>query len=533
MRLAMPSLTTSRLANAARQASLSTLFLASALVAADTQLPRLEREMQRVSKIAGGVVGASAMHLESGRQASLHGDERFPMASAFKIPIAVQLLHRIDAGEVKLDQMVELNTSDLHPGSGTLTALFSKPGVALSVRNLMELMLLISDNSATDVLLRLAGGADAVTTRMRALGITGINVNRPTARLIADWKGLKDLPAESQWSPEMWSKLLDTVPPDESKKAAAAFDQDPRDTSTPEAMTALLARLWLHDREVMTPESADLLLDILRRCQTGQARLQGILPEGTEVAHKTGSIGGTTNDVGIVTLPDNRGHVAIAVFVKSSDKPVATRERAIAEIARTVHDFFLYETSAGALDYDHMAERIVDAVKPARGERVMLGGDPEYFQDLTEALRKRLKEAGVVEVRDLNAATIYLRLPLSKRKISPGERQGLAAWLDRGGARREIHFHWGEGSVDPDGLAGTHSPALDRIYQSALDIDYAALSATQDRAIKLLRSGDVHVRTPAGTDISFRVGNRPFNKQDGNATARRVRTARIRVDREI
>ena len=81
--------------------------------------------------------------------------------------------------------------------------------------------------------------------------------------------------------------------------------------------------------------------------------------------------------------------------------------------------------------------------------------------------------------------------------------------------------------------AGTHSAALDRIYQNALDIDYAALSAEQDRAIKLLRSGDVHVRTPAGTDISFRVGNRPFNKQDGNATARRMRTARVRVDREI
>jgi beta-lactamase class A len=515
------------------RSALAALLLASALLAADAQLPRLEREIERVSKIAGGVVGASAVHLETGRKVSFHGDERFPMASTFKIPIAVRLLHRIDAGEVKLDQMIELHASDLHPGSGTLSELFSKPGVALSVRNLMELMLLISDNSATDILLRLAGGPDAVTARMRGLGITGINVSRPTARLIADWDGVKNLPPENQWSPEMWTKLLDAVPHDEGKKAAAAFDQDPRDTSTPDAMTTLLSRIWLHDREVMKPESVDLLLDIMRRCQTGQTRLKGILPEATEVAHKTGSIGGTTNDVGIVTLPDNTGHVAIAVFVKSSDKPVSSRERAIAEIARTAHDFFLYETAAGALDYDHMAERIVDALKPARGEHVMFGGDPDYFQELTEALRKRLKEAGAVEVRDLNSANIYLYLPLSKRKISSDERKGLAAWLDRGGTRREIHFHWAEGRVDPDGLAGTHSAALDRIYQNALDIDYAALSAEQDRAIKLLRSGDVHVRTPAGTDISFRVGNRPFNKQDGSATARRMRTARVRVDREI
>jgi beta-lactamase class A len=517
----------------ASRAALAGLFLAGALVAADSQLTRLEREMDRVSKIAGGVVGASVIHLETGRKVSFHGGEQFPMASTFKIPVAAQLLHRIDAGEVKLDQMVELHASDLHPGSGTLTDLFNKPGVALSVRNLMELMLLISDNSATDVLLRLAGGADAVTARVRELGITGISVNRPTARLIADRDGVKNLPPENQWSPEMWSKLLDAVPSDESKKAAAAFDKDPRDTSTPDAMTSLLARIWLHDPEVMKPESADLLLDIMRRCQTGQTRLKGILPQGTEVAHKTGSIGGTTNDVGIVTLPDNTGHVAVAVFVKASEKPVAERERAIAEIARTAHDFFLYETSAGALDYDHMAARIVEALKPARGERVMFGGDPDYFQELTEALRKRLKEAGAVEVRDLSSADIYLWLPLSKRTISAGERQGLAAWLGRGGSRREIHFHWAEGSVDPDGLPGTHSPVLDRIYQNALDIDYAALSAEQDRAIKLLRSGDVHVRTPAGTDISFRVGNRPFNKQDGNATARRMRAARVRVDREI
>jgi beta-lactamase class A len=501
--------------------------------AAGPQLARLEREMERVSKIAGGEVGASAIHLETGRKVSFHGDERFPMASAFKIPIAVQLLHRIERGELQLDQMIELHAPDLHPGSGTLSDLFDKPGVALSVRNLMELMLLISDNSATDILLRLAGGPEAVTARMRDLGIAGINVNRSTARLIADSDGVKNLPPESQWSLEMWHKLLDAVPRDEAKRAAADFDKDPRDTATPEAMTALLARIWLKDREVMKPESAGLLLDIMRRCQTGQARLKGILPEGTEVAHKTGSIGGTTNDVGIVTLPENTGHVAIAVFVKASGNPVAARERAIAEIARTVHDFFLFETPPGALDYDHMAERVVDALKPARGERVMFGGDPDYFQDLSDALRKRLKEAGSTEVHDLKSADMYLWLPLSKRQVSAGERQALGAWLDRGGAHREIHFHWDAGSVEPDGLAGAHSAALDRVYQNALDIDYAALSAAQDRAIKLLRSGDVRVRTPAGTDIAFRVGNRPFNRQDGNASARHARAARVRVDREI
>ena len=505
-----------------------------ARAATDPQLAKLEREIERVSKIAGGAVGACALHLETGRRVSFHGEERFPMASTFKVPIAVQLLHRIEAGELTLDRMIEIHASDLHPGSGTLSNLFNKPGVALSIRNLMELMLLISDNSATDILLREAGGPEAVTARMRALGISGINVNRSTARLIADWSGVKHVPPQNEWSPETWHKLLSGVPQQESKNAAGAFDNDPRDTSTPEAMTALLARIWRKDPEVMKRESADLLLDIMRRCQTGEARLRGILPEGTEVAHKTGSIGGTTNDVGIVTLPQNAGHMAVAVFVKSSAKPVAVRERAIAEIARTAHDFFLFDAQpAVALNFDRMAAHVVEALKPSRGERVMLGGDPEYFQELAVPLRRRLKEAGAAEVADLNSADIYLWLPLSKREISAEERRALGDWLDRGGTHREIHFHWSEGSVDVDGLHGEHSAALDRIYEDALDIDYAALSRAQDQAITLLRSGVVRVRTPEGTDISFRVGDRPFNKQDGDASAERMRMARVRVDREI
>lgn len=308
--------------------------------AGDAALQRLEREIARLAKIGGGVTGVSAIHLETGRRVSLNGAERFPMASTYKIPIAVELLARVDAGEVKLDEMVELKLSDLHPGSGTLSDLFNKGGLALSVRNLMELMLLISDNSATDALLKIAGGADAVTQRMRKLGIEGINVNRSTALLIADWRGATQLPPEEKWMPSVFDLAFGAVKPEDRKEAAKRFEQDSRDTSTPDAMTALLERIYRKD--LLEAKSADLLLDIMRRCRTGEARLKGILPEETQVAHKTGTIGSSTNDVGIITLPDAAGHVAIAVFVKTSEKEIAARERAIAEIARAVHDFFLF-----------------------------------------------------------------------------------------------------------------------------------------------------------------------------------------------
>lgn len=311
---------------------------------ADPALPRLEREIARLANGAGGVVGVSAVHLETNRRVALRGSERFPMASTYKVPIAVQLLTRVDQGELRLDQMIQFQPSDLHPGSGTLTDLFNQPGLALSVRNLLELMMLISDNSATDVCLRLAGGPEAVTARMRAVGINGIDVNRSTLRLIADRAGVTQLPPESEWSPTLFRKLSDAINPEEKKAAAAKFDADPRDTATPEAMAVLLERIYRKD--LLKPESADLLLDIMRRCRTGEARLKGLLPFGTVVAHKTGTIGGTTNDVGIVTLPDGAGHVAIAVFVKSSEKEIAARERTIAEVARAVHDFFLFQPRA-------------------------------------------------------------------------------------------------------------------------------------------------------------------------------------------
>jgi beta-lactamase class A len=310
----------------------------------DSALPILEREISRLAKGAGGVVGVSAIHLETNRLVSLNVNERFPMASTFKLPIAVQLLTRVDNGELRLDQMVQLQQSDLHPGSGTLTDLFKQPGLALSVRNLLELMLLISDNSATDVCLRLAGGPEAVTARMRAVGINGIDVNRSTAQLIADWIGIAQIPPEREWSPARFRTLSEAVKPEERKAAAARFDADPRDTATPQAMMTLLQRIYRKD--LLKSSSAELLLDIMRRCRTGEARLKGMLPLGTEVAHKTGTIGGTTNDVGIVTLPDGAGHVAITVFVKSSEKEVSARERTIAEVARAVHDFFLFRPRA-------------------------------------------------------------------------------------------------------------------------------------------------------------------------------------------
>ncbi len=313
-------------------------FCASA--ASDPSLARLEQQMELVARVTDGVTGVSATHIESGRTASVRGMEPFPMASAFKLPVAVQIMSLVDEGKLSLDKMVALAPPDLHPGSGKLTELFFHPGVSLSIANLMELMLVISDNTAADVVLREAGGPAAVTARMKTLGFAGIRVDRPTALLISAWQGATNLPPESEWNRTIWDPIYNAVPQREHVQARRTQTRDPRDTATPDDMSQLLVRLW--KRDLLTPKSSTFLIEMLHRCETGKTRIKGMLPDGTVVAHKTGSLGGVVNDVGIVTLPGDGGHVALAVFTKASNKPGEISEKAVAEVSRTVYDFFVF-----------------------------------------------------------------------------------------------------------------------------------------------------------------------------------------------
>lgn len=105
-------------------------------------------------------------------------------------------------------------------------------------------------------------------------------------------------------------------------------------------MVHLLSKVF-HE-EIINADHRDLLLSIMRRCKTGPTRLMGLLPKNTPVAHKTGTATGYNHDVGYITLPDNAGHIAIAVFIKESNTDTSLAERAIAEVARTIYDFFLY-----------------------------------------------------------------------------------------------------------------------------------------------------------------------------------------------
>ncbi|WP_420449305.1 class A beta-lactamase [Candidatus Palauibacter sp.] len=315
----------------------------SATPAGDPGLGRLLAEIERLAPSSGGTVGVGAVHIETGRAVWFNEDERFPMASTYKVPIAVQLLSWVDRGEISLADMVELEPGDIHPGSGTISNLFDDPGVALSLRNLLELMLLISDNSATDLTLTAAGGPDAVNARMAELRVEGLSVNRPTSVLIGDYSGV-ETPEDGRISLSQFRDRAEGVSASERDAAREAFSTDARDTSTPRAMAHLLAMTWAG--KALGSKNTEVFKDIMLRVQTGTGRIKGVLPPGTPVGHKTGTIGGTTNDVGYIYLPDGAGHVITVVFVKDSERPVPAREGAIAQISRAIYDYFLFNPGA-------------------------------------------------------------------------------------------------------------------------------------------------------------------------------------------
>jgi beta-lactamase class A len=97
--------------------------------------------------------------------------------------------------------------------------------------------------------------------------------------------------------------------------------------------------LAIDNGTALSEKSREFLLGVMSRTRTGGGRLKGLLPKGTAVAHKTGTLGGVANDVGFVTLPDGR-RFAIAVYTKSSTTSEANRDRAIAEVTRALYDFY-------------------------------------------------------------------------------------------------------------------------------------------------------------------------------------------------
>ena len=138
------------------------LFVAATLAAA-LPFPGLPSQFEKIAPAAKGRVGVAAQLLESGETADLHGDERFPMHSVYKLPISMAVLQRVDRGELKLDQQVKVKPSDF-VRTGMYSPVRNKypDGAELTIAELLRYTICESDGSASDVLMKLIGGPDSV-----------------------------------------------------------------------------------------------------------------------------------------------------------------------------------------------------------------------------------------------------------------------------------------------------------------------------------------------------------------------------------
>ncbi len=290
--------------------------------AAAPRINRLRSQIERVIRRADGQVGIAIKHLESGQELSINGDKLFPMASAFKVPVLVELLYQVKEGKYKLEDEITVQKSDQHVGSGMLSSLVM-PGVKLSVLNMAHFMMMISDNSAADILLEKVG-AENVNNRLKSMGITGMSVNRSCQKLIADSQALR----------------AGARTPEQIRAAIVKFGEDPQDESTPVAMNTLLEKIF--KKEIIDPDLSGLAIQVMLKCETGEKRIKGELPPGTVVAHKTGTLAGTVDDCGIIYLPEGQGHVALTVLTKDFTAETSDVEAIIAKIARFVYDYFYF-----------------------------------------------------------------------------------------------------------------------------------------------------------------------------------------------
>jgi beta-lactamase class A len=266
----------------------------------------LRNQIEQISQAAQGRVGVTATVLETGESVTLNGDQRFPMQSVYKFPIGMAVLAQVDQGKLSLDQQVRVEARDFVSDLQHSPIRDENPqGVELSLAELLEYMVVESDGTACDVLLELVDGPEEVTQYLRDLGVNGIVVAN-TEKEIGQDKAVQY-----------------------------------RNYASPDASVVLLRAL--QEGQGLSESSQALLLRLMTETPTGLQRIKGLLPDGAVVAHKTGTsrtvdgVTAATNDVGLVTLPNER-HLAIAVFVSDSTADDAVREEVIAKVARAAWD---------------------------------------------------------------------------------------------------------------------------------------------------------------------------------------------------
>ena len=197
---------------------LTTTLSSPSAAAATPDLAALTARIEQIVRRSPGDAGVALVHVESGARLSIHGDQRFPMASVYKLPIAIEALAQVAEGNLELSRAVTLGPNDIR-SCCTLSRRYPRGGVTLTLRDLIELMMIESDNSAVDAVLKMVGGPAVVERRLRAEGFKDININRYDAQISLEMCGVREVVAESDWTLQLQQRRISAVTPTDLRAA--------------------------------------------------------------------------------------------------------------------------------------------------------------------------------------------------------------------------------------------------------------------------------------------------------------------------
>lgn len=252
----------------------------------------------RIEAARGGRLGVAVLDTGAGRRAGHRQDERFPILSTFKLLAAAAVLARADAGKDSLDRRVRFGQEDLVTHS-PVTGPRAGGGEGMTLAELCEAAMVLSDNTAGNLLLAALGGPAGLTAYVRSLGDAATRLDR-------------------------WETELNEARPG-----------DPRDTTSPAAMLADMRALALGT--ALSPSSRERLVGWLRDNRTGDKRLRAGLPPGWRAGERTGTgENGTSNDAGLFWPPGATAPVLVAAYLTGGPADAAVRDVALADVGGAV-----------------------------------------------------------------------------------------------------------------------------------------------------------------------------------------------------
>jgi len=277
------------------------------------RMQRLREELAEIARTAPGRLGVAVYDLATDERISVRGDEAFPLASVYKLAIAVTAYRLADQKRLALDERVVVTRGDLRHGASDIARDHPRGGVTLTYWQLVRAMLVTSDNTASDVVLRAVGGPRAVQGVLRRLHVRGLAIRKSEAELAADARLHRN------------------------------FADGGDNGGTPNAVAELLVGLARQRFTLL--DSTYELINALGDVQTGMNRLRAGLPPSVRLAHKTGTsdtidgVSEATNDAGLLTFPDGRRIAAVALLAQSRADDGA-REATLARVGRAIADAY-------------------------------------------------------------------------------------------------------------------------------------------------------------------------------------------------